>query len=404
MLRLRRVGEGAVVVWYAGGALLRKVGAIGTMGKRKPGQKAGIDWDTQPLGEYCDNVIAESIGVSCASVGAARRARGIKALVVPRAIAPDAELTCDRCGVQLVRRPTSENKWQFSRRRYCSNLCHQRDKAGWPRGTGEAISCDKRLGAVPDTALAKEYGVPSGAVRSIRIRLAVPTYGNYGTSAKNINWDEQPLGYVYDLVLAKRLGVCHPMVGYERRLRGIPKHIGKRPSKCGDPDWKNLGLKQKTNAEVARQLGVSPMTVSRHRERLGLPLSHDPRLGRVNWDEQPYGRVSDGELATALGVTTSIVQQHRAARGITGWQDRVAAIARGDGSANNVDALPIHTCACGAEFIATTKHKKYCSTECLKSATYAKVSGTAVRLIEVHVALAALRRECKKQTEGRTDD
>jgi|GEM_PF-6860702 len=51
-------------------------------------------------------------------------------------------------------------------------------------------------------------------------------------------------------------------------------------------------------------------------------------MGKINWDEQPLGRVTDRKLAKKLGVSHQAVQQQRLKRDIPRcrWQDKVKSL------------------------------------------------------------------------------
>lgn len=56
---------------------------LGSLGLRR-GQKAGIDWDAQPLGQVPDSELARQLGITQPTVSTARQRRGIRVFHEPR--------------------------------------------------------------------------------------------------------------------------------------------------------------------------------------------------------------------------------------------------------------------------------------------------------------------------------
>lgn len=96
--------------------------------KARNGEKAGIDWDKVPLGEYSDADLAEMLGVSISTVSHARHQRHVLS----------------------------------KKRRQC-------------------IDWDKQpLGKMPDSKLAKKLGVSHSAVQRARLDRKIPTFKKCG--------------------------------------------------------------------------------------------------------------------------------------------------------------------------------------------------------------------------------
>jgi len=127
------------------------------------------------------------------------------------------------------------------------------------------------------------------------------------TIRKHINWDEQPLGKLPDIELAKNLGVSGVAVGRARRRRNIPAFNSK--------------------GGACRPQG----------QRAG-----------VDWDKQPLGKEMDIDIATRLGVDRSSVRSARKARGIeaTAHPDRsrrIGRIKKKEPAKNNGEGLRVRT-------------------------------------------------------------
>jgi transposase-like protein len=86
-------------------------------------------------------------------------------------------------------------------------------------------------------------------------------------------------------------------------------------------DWSTVEWGNKTNAELARELGCTANTVAYRRKKLNIPYpdgkNFDDRAAKgIDWDAQPLGKMSDAQIARDLGVHHTTVQLARKRRGI----------------------------------------------------------------------------------------
>jgi hypothetical protein len=132
----------------------------------------------------------------------------------------------------------------------------------------------------------------------------------YKPPKRRINWEEQPLGEVTDAELAKELGVSVKSVFCARKKRGIPATRERRNPL--DVDWDAQPLGKESDVVIANRLRVDPTTVTKARKKRGIKSIY------VDWDSQPLGEVTDAELARQLGVDPSTVGKARRSRGIKG--------------------------------------------------------------------------------------
>jgi hypothetical protein len=192
-----------------------------------------------------------------------------------------------------------------------------------------------------------------------------------------IDWDAQPLGEMYDHVLAELLGVSSSSVGRARRHRGIKCSYGRN-------DWDAQPLGEVSDSELARCIGAAPNTVSHARAKRGIAaLRPRPKAYDVDWDTQPLGEEPDDKIALLLGVPKAVVQRTRAGRGILPGKRRCR-------------------CACGRTFAAHHSQQRWCSVSCNTSAHTARRLKYDERLVPAYVALAAIRREVVRQRKGET--
>jgi hypothetical protein len=123
-----------------------------------------------------------------------------------------------------------------------------------------------------------------------------------------IDWDDEPLGDITDAEIAKELGVTVQSVLRARKKRGIPPTRERRNPL--DVDWDAQPLGKESDVVIANRLGVDPTTVGKARRDRGITSIY------VDWDNQPLGDVTDAEIARRLGVDPSTVGKARRSRGI----------------------------------------------------------------------------------------
>lgn len=184
----------------------------------------GIDWDNQPLGMMSDTELAKKLGVSKATVQAARYKRGIPAF--------------------------------------------------------DVIDWDKEpLGKMSDGMLAAKKNVKISTVAAARHTRGIPAYVpptdrplQFSNTPKGIDWDNVPLGKKPDSVIAKELGVSHPAVLRARVARNIPPFTTSTRKGINWDDAENLEFLQSDlpNKEVADLFGVAASVIIRARRCRGL--------------------------------------------------------------------------------------------------------------------------------------
>lgn len=134
---------------------------------------------------------------------------------------------------------------------------------------------------------------------------------------RRINWAAVGLGQRPDADLARDLGIGVETIGAMRRRFGIQSY---RQAFVVDKliDWSAQPLGKYTDRSIAEKLGVLVDTVKRAREARKIPPLHRGRGLRtdVDWDAQPLGKVADKTLAKQLKVAQSTVLMARRARNI----------------------------------------------------------------------------------------
>lgn len=103
-------------------------------------------------------------------------------------------------------------------------------------------------------------------------------------------------------------------------------------------DWDNLPFGHVSDAELARRLKIDDKSLIRYRRnKRGIaPQTEHAQAcikgmvlcASIDWDSQPLGRVSDGELAKTLGCQRATVMRHREKRGIEPFDRNMKRIER----------------------------------------------------------------------------
>jgi biotin operon repressor len=126
------------------------------------------------------------------------------------------------------------------------------------------------------------------------------------------DWGQQPLGQMSDGQIARVLGMSQSTVTKARQRLGIPSFQAHTPT-----DWLNLPWGEKSDADIAATLGISRQTIQRKRTQLGFSKI---KVGYgIDWDAQPLGKMTDISLADLLKVDPSAVKQARTRRRIAGF-------------------------------------------------------------------------------------
>jgi len=152
-----------------------------------------------------------------------------------------------------------------------------------------------------------------------------------------INWDEQPLGKLPDIEIARNLEVAVAVVWRARRDRDIPAvprskwkkatgtSTGLDPHDAGllEPvprlanghvDWDNVPFGVVPDAVIARWIGCCNHTVGSHRRKRKIKKCRF--RGRIDWEAQPLGKIPDTVIAKGLEVSVTAVASARRTRDI----------------------------------------------------------------------------------------
>jgi hypothetical protein len=191
---------------------------------------------------------------------------------------------------------------------------HTRSRAGRFERVRWSRRLASLLGKVPDYKLARKAGVSVGAVRAERIRRAIPPVRTW----MRVRWTRRRLallGKVTDRELAAQIRTSPTTVSIKRRSLGIPPfQFDQRPrrSLLWTPARIAL-LGTRTDAKIAKDLGIDASVVRTRRRTLGIPAFVPPRR-RIVWTKRRrdlLGRLPDDVVARRLGISASSVAARR---------------------------------------------------------------------------------------------
>lgn len=135
-------------------------------------------------------------------------------------------------------------------------------------------SVRSELGTVPDTVIARRFGVSRERVRQIRHRFRIAAYQNHNRDWTKI---DPLLGKEFDEQLASRFGIPLERVSVRRRTLGILAKPRASQRKNASPLWNFMDiLGTMPDYEVGELTGLTQETVCRFRNCHKIP-SFRPR-------------------------------------------------------------------------------------------------------------------------------
>lgn len=170
------------------------------------------------------------------------------------------------------------------------------------------------LGTMSESNAARLIGVSTTAVFARRVSLGIPPFIKSPEEAK-FQWKAshlKKLGKVPDSLVASELGVSASVVNSKRQSMGIPpsSSTGRVLKPWSADELAMLGRKPDT--VVAAETGRGRRHVRTKRESLGIPPVQQQKS--IQWTKKlirRLGTVTDAELAKELGVSLQNVALHR---------------------------------------------------------------------------------------------
>ncbi len=191
------------------------------------------------------------------------------------------------------------------------------------------------LGKVPDHVVASKAGISLTTVSKERRRRDIKAFQQ---SAPITEWADEMialLGVASDAEVAAELDLAIHCVTYKRQMLRIPPY---HPYRNSSPNRFSWTLEQIqllgtiSDKSVADQIGVSPTTVKRHRQRLGIePFRIDSR--RASWTEEILGllgKVPDAEIRRRFGINCHSIGAKRRSLGIAPVKENQSVVATDD--------------------------------------------------------------------------
>ena len=181
------------------------------------------------------------------------------------------------------------------------------------------------LGKVTDGVLAEKYNVSRQTIYNIRKANGIPGY--YKRKNRMSEVDPSRLGTEYDSVIAEELGVHVTLVAHHRRKLGIPSKQETDRRAIDEKIEKHYDLLGKvTDSEIAEMCGVRSHQVYSYRKARNIETAvargwHSPQcIGREKAEERIAAlfkeEKSDKEIAEELGLHSKTVQGYRCKMGL----------------------------------------------------------------------------------------
>jgi hypothetical protein len=219
------------------------------------------------LGKTTDRAIAAQFGVSSFAVSAERRRRNIAAFNQKNWTAANIALLGKFPDQQVANRIGLSQSAVFTKRVSLGIApCHQSRREVSFNWTSKALS---RLGVVSDHVLSRELGISASVVTAKRNSLGVgPSRGVERTRKPWSKTELAMLGKKPDTWVAQKTGRGRRHVRAKRESLGIPPFQTQNWVEWNKATVAKIKSGKLTNAELARELGVSEGTVALHRRRM----------------------------------------------------------------------------------------------------------------------------------------
>lgn len=259
-------------------------------------QLPDIDWDSLPYGQVSDAVIARKVEISREVIRRERVKRKIPSIIVDWDNQPLGEVP-DRCLAQLLNvNPSTVHEARVHR--------------GIPRADLQWLTTEEEPANYPE-ALIDLYWHSKGVKHSFQPRVG-PYIPDWIVNGKIIEYagfvEHKIFGGVYEKRLCKKIDY-YKREGWEVEIirpSDLRKfNLGLVPKTKQNTKWNQVGLGERSDADIARDLGITRATVRRHRERIGIKP-----YKRVDWSKASW-ELSNAEIAEQLKVTKVTVWKKR---------------------------------------------------------------------------------------------
>jgi DNA-binding CsgD family transcriptional regulator len=184
-------------------------------------------------------------------------------------------------------------------------------------GLGWSKREDALLGTAPDHVIARRIHKRRSAVAYRRMVLEVPPFLPAPPAVKWTKKMRDRLGELPDSEIARRFGISVKGVRQERKRRRIAGMVDSRLIEA-TPELSRL-LRERESNQVAKVARISHNAVGRLRKTLSIPPPKPPSPW-TNGVLRRLGRDSDTEIARQLGLTAATVAKKRQEIGGSKWR------------------------------------------------------------------------------------
>ncbi len=177
---------------------------------------------------------------------------------------------------------------------------------------------DARLGKATDREVGAELGLPKNVISLRRDKLGVQSFA----ASKWTTDALAKLGTASDARIAEVIGLARTTVLNKRVALGIPPYRTHQGPPRVSSKWTTDALAKLgtiTDAEIAKEIGMSVFTVWRERNTRNIPSCAANKRSAVIGSAEFQARLGcakDAEIASQFNVSTTIVRNERIALGI----------------------------------------------------------------------------------------
>jgi hypothetical protein len=187
-----------------------------------------------------------------------------------------------------------------------------------PRGTGIPEDLQALLGTMSDRDFAERFGYDLNFVGGFRVRNAIPSFRERQQAFPWTPYRIKCLGKFSDHQLARRWGIAWWTVWEKRDALGIRARFSRST-------WTQEMLRELpalTPAAAAAKFGLSIHQILKKRKAIGLYRGAPRRFTPA--DDALLGTMSDAQVARQLGMLPASVSQRRRLLGITVWTKKTS--------------------------------------------------------------------------------
>lgn len=197
------------------------------------------------------------------------------------------------------------------------------------RVQGEQIVKD--LPNLSNDAIIKKHQIPPTTIRSLRVKFDIPERDSAIDVEKQLVLQRliPELGKASDYTLARKFGIHHAVVRYNRITRGISPFKPRWQKKLTAQKEKFLKkdlMKDMPTDDVSKKYGICKALVYQYRVKFDIPANKFRKLTAEQHDEfiKDLGTMTDTDVAKKHGLSSSYVYATRLKHKIHAFKKKVA--------------------------------------------------------------------------------